>query len=111
MNEVNPNAINRWLYNKETVDKILQYLMEHGKKDVSKPDRIYVQVGTPFLTFTRTDWERLRSLIEKVWSDQDFVKVWDSQLLEYGSTLWHLSLGEATQTVRAVRDHLWSRTA
>ena len=28
--KVNAAAINSWLFNKDTVDKVLQYLMEHG---------------------------------------------------------------------------------
>lgn len=36
---VNPSAINNWLFNKDTVDKVLQYLMEHGHK-VAGGDRL-----------------------------------------------------------------------
>jgi type I restriction enzyme R subunit len=37
--EVDANAINLWLYNKDTVDKMLKYLMEHGQK-VEGGDRL-----------------------------------------------------------------------
>ncbi len=30
--QVNASAINNWLFNRDTVDKVLQYLMEHGHK-------------------------------------------------------------------------------
>jgi len=36
---VNATAINNWLFNKDTVDKVLQYLMEHGHK-VEGGDRL-----------------------------------------------------------------------
>ena len=36
---VNASAINSWLFNKDTVDKVLQYLMEHGHK-VERGDRL-----------------------------------------------------------------------
>ena len=36
---VNASAINSWLFNKDTVDKVLQYLMEHGHK-VDGGDRL-----------------------------------------------------------------------
>lgn len=36
---VNAGAINSWLFNKDTVDKVLQYLMEHGHK-VEGGDRL-----------------------------------------------------------------------
>jgi type I restriction enzyme R subunit len=36
---VNPAAINSWLFNRDTVDKVLQYLMEHGHK-VEEGDRL-----------------------------------------------------------------------
>ncbi|MDA0312958.1 MAG: DEAD/DEAH box helicase family protein [Gemmatimonadetes bacterium] len=36
---VNASAINSWLFNKDTVDKVLQYLMEHGHK-VEGGDRL-----------------------------------------------------------------------
>ena len=37
--KVNASAINSWLFNKDTVDKVLQYLMEHGHK-VEGGDRL-----------------------------------------------------------------------
>jgi len=37
--KVNAAAINSWLFNKDTVDKVLQYLMEHGHK-VEGGDRL-----------------------------------------------------------------------
>ena len=38
-NRVNASAINSWLFNKDTVDKVLQHLMEHGHK-VEGGDRL-----------------------------------------------------------------------
>jgi type I restriction enzyme, R subunit len=37
--KVDASAINRWLFNEDTVDKVLQYLMEHGHK-VEGGDRL-----------------------------------------------------------------------
>ncbi|MCL7744256.1 DEAD/DEAH box helicase family protein [Guyparkeria hydrothermalis] len=37
--EVNASAINNWLFNKDTVDKVLQHLMEHGHR-VEGGDRL-----------------------------------------------------------------------
>ena len=37
--QVNATAINNWLFNRDTVDKVLQYLMEHGHK-VEGGDRL-----------------------------------------------------------------------
>ena len=37
--QVNASAINNWLFNKDTVDKVLQHLMEHGNK-VEGGDRL-----------------------------------------------------------------------
>ncbi len=37
--QVNASAINNWLFNRDTVDKVLQYLMEHGHK-VEGGDRL-----------------------------------------------------------------------
>jgi type I restriction enzyme, R subunit len=37
--QVNATAINNWLFNKDTVDKVLRYLMEHGHK-VDGGDRL-----------------------------------------------------------------------
>jgi len=36
---VNPTALNHWLFNKDTVDKVLRHLMEHGHK-VEAGDRL-----------------------------------------------------------------------
>ena len=40
---VNASAINSWLFNKDTVDKVLQYLMEHGHK-VEGGDRLAMTI-------------------------------------------------------------------
>lgn len=37
--EVDPNEVNKWLFNKDTVDKVLQHLMERGEK-VAGGDRL-----------------------------------------------------------------------
>ena len=51
--KVNAAALNSWLFNKDTVDKVLQHLMEHGHK-VEGRDRLAKTISSPATTRTRS---------------------------------------------------------